>query len=191
MIPYKKIVTAKLSEGAILNEAYTGFLEDYLVLHCLLRKYKPKRFLEVGTNMGTGTQIIKNALGEKSEVFSLDLPAEMAHISKQHPISEGKGNSTGKNCTLPFHQLYGDSRYFNYKKIYPIHGWYIDGEHNYDNVHHESKQAFISRAKIIVWHDADMPDVWQAIAHSYAIYKKNYKLYRVKDTRIAYAVKEK
>ena len=79
-------------EDAILNEEFTGFKEDYLVLHSLIRKYQPDTFFEIGTNMGTGTNIICNAMGFSDDVlnigqvYSLDLPTELAHISLQHPI---------------------------------------------------------------------------------------------------------
>src|SRR3972149_5309293 len=118
---FKDIYTEELAQGAILNEEFTGFKEDYLVLHCLLRKHRKvlNTFLEIGTNMGTGTRIIKNAIPH-ANVFSLDLPTELAHTSLQHPISEGKGDNVGSKCDLPFTQLRGDSMTFNYKVVYPI-----------------------------------------------------------------------
>ena len=189
-IAYKKIVDSALAKGAILNEGCAGFREDYLVLHCLLRKYKPKRFFELGTNLGVGTAIIKNALGDDSEVLSLDLPTELAHTSKQHPISEGKGNHLGELCKLPFTQLLGDSMKYDYAQHYPIDGWFIDGEHDYKHPHHETLMAIESGAKIIIWHDADMVLVNFAIRDAMA-WAKNYELYHVKGTRIAYAIKTK
>jgi len=186
-ITFNDIYTEELANGAILNEEYTGFREDYLVLHCLLKKHFPKRLLEIGTNMGTGTQIIKNALGPDSEVLSLDLPTELAHISLQHPISEGKGDSVGHRCKLPFTQLRGDSMEFDYKQHYPIDGWFIDGEHDYTHANHESKEAIKSGAKIIIWHDSDMPPVYDGIVNAFEG-NPNYILFRVTDTRIAFAL---
>lgn len=189
----KNIVTPALMQGAILNEEYTGFKEDYSVLHCLLKKYKPKRFLEIGTNMGTGTMIIKNALGEGSEVFSLDLPTHLAHASLQHPIMEGKGDNVGIKCTLPFTQLRGSSLEYDYKPLYPLHGWFIDGEHIYQNVFAETGFAIKSKAKIIIYHDTDIADVFNAIVDSFDKHNgnKHYTLYRVFDTRISYALRNK
>lgn len=182
---FKDIYTEELAEGAILNEEFEGFKEDYLILHCLLRKHKPKRFLEIGTNMGTGTKIICNAIPD-AKVYSLDLPPEDAHKSLQHPISEGKGSKTGTFCDLPFEQIFCDSLEFEYENIQPIDGWFIDGEHDYRHPYHETKNAMWYGPKIIIWHDSDIQNVYNAITDAI---EADYKLYRVIDTRIAYAIK--
>jgi len=185
------IISDQLISDAIINNEFQGFKEDYLVIHCLLKLHqsKIKRFLEIGTNVGTGAKIIKNALGDHAVVYSLDLPTELAHISHQHPIMEGKGDNVGVRCELPFIQLRGDSLKFNYSSIYPIDGWYIDGEHNYDNPFHESKEAIKSNAHLIIWHDSDIPDVFNAITSAFKG-NKQYNLFRVTDTRILYAQKK-
>lgn len=182
------IITPELEEGAIYHDAQEGFHTDYLLLHCLLKIYKPKRVCEIGTHLGVGTKIIKNALGESAKVFSLDLPEELAHVSLQHPISEGKSEAVGSRCDLPFTQLWGDSRGFDFSKIYPIDGWWIDAEHQYENVYHETQEAIKSNAKIIIYHDANMEEVWSAILDSFEG-KGNYILHRVTDSAIAYAIK--
>lgn len=186
---YKEIVTPELLQGAIENKEYHGFLQDYHVLHCLMRIHKPKTVFEIGTNMGLGTKIIKNAVGEEAQVFSLDLPTELAHISLQHPINEGKGDSVGHKCNLPFTQLRGDSMKFDYAK-YPCEAYYIDGEHDYDHPHHETKEVIKQKPNLIVWHDSDIKVVYQAIIDAF-IKNNDYELFRVADTRIAYAVKRK
>lgn len=182
---FSDIVTPELSVGAILNEEYHGFREDYLLLHVLLRKYNPKSVFEIGTNMGTGTNIICNAVPD-AQVYSLDLPTELAHISLQHPISEGKGDRVGERCKRPFKQLRGDSMHFGFKD-YPAEAYFIDGEHETANVSHETKQAVKCKAKLIIWHDADIPAVMAGILEGLS---KGYELYRVEGTRIAYAVKK-
>lgn len=177
------IVTEKLSKGAIIHE---HFAMDYLVLHCLIKKYLPKTFLEIGTNMGVGTNIICNA-NPKMKVYSLDLPYELSNMSKQSPVSEGKGENTGSKCTFPFTQLWGDSTNYDYKKHYPLEGWYIDGEHTYDNVYKESFESVCSNPKIVIWHDTDIPEVYQAIMDVYDG-NSDYDLYRVEDTRISFGL---
>lgn len=185
-IKHEDIITPELEYGAIYNLEFEGFREDYLVLHCLLKKYYPKRFLEIGCNMGMGTKIIKNAIYD-SEVFSLDLPTEQAHKSLQHPISEGKGDKVGSLCNLPFTLLRGDSMTFDYSTLYPIEGWFIDGEHDFDHPNHEAKEAIKSVANIIVFHDANIDCVYNAIIAAFNEVEY-YTLYRVVGTRIAYAL---
>lgn len=176
------IVTEKLSKGAIIHE---HFAMDYLVIHCLIKKYLPKTFLEIGTNMGVGTNIICNA-NPKMKVYSLDLPYELSNMSKQSPVSEGKGENTGSKCTFPFTQLWGDSMRYNYSQHNSFEGWYIDGEHTHENVCKETYEAILGSANIIIWHDTDMPDVLNAIELS--LQYQNYDLYRVEDTRISFAL---
>jgi hypothetical protein len=183
------IVTPELESGAIYNEEFTGFREDYLVLHCLIKKYLPKSLMEIGTNTGVGTNIICNA-NPAMDVYSLDLPPELAHISLQSPESEGKGNHRiGSNCIFPFTQLFGNSLEYDYSKLYPIEAFYIDGEHCYKNVIHESREAIKAKSMLIIWHDSDIKEVYNAIAEAFKENKK-YELFRVTDTRIAYAVRE-
>jgi predicted O-methyltransferase YrrM len=185
---FKDIYDEKLAEGAIINDRMEGFREDYLVLHCLLRKYKPRLFMEIGTHTGFGTMIIKNALGKDSVVYSLDLPDREATKSKQHPISEGKTIPVGGECTLPFIQLRGDSL-DTALSLFHCDGFYIDGEHDSNHVCAETMKALIGDAKIIVWHDADMPEVEKGIKKAMENIKP-YNLYRVIDTRIMYATKK-
>lgn len=184
---FKDIYTEEVAQGAIINDEYFGFKEDYLILHCLMRLYSPKTIFEMGTNMGFGTLILKNSC-PNATVFTLDLPTELAHISLQHPISEGKGDKVGSRCTLPFTQLRGDSLTFDFS-LYPCEAYYIDGEHDYDHPYRESCEILKLSPKLIVWHDSDIPPVYEAITAAFAD-DKNYNLYRVTDTRIAYALKK-
>ena len=173
-----------VAADAILNEEYTGFKQDYLMLHILLRKYKPKSLFEIGTNMGTGTKIIKNALGPNSSVFSLDLPEHEAHVSL-------KGDRVGHKCDLPFTQLRGDSLQFDYSK-YPCEAYFIDGEHDYVHAQHETKKALEQKPNLIIWHDSDIEVVKLGILDAFAESgnEKKYNIYRIIDTRIAYAVRK-
>lgn len=188
---YADIVTPELLEGVIENNEYHGFREDYHVLHCLLKIHKPKTFLEIGCNMGVGTKIIKNALGFNSQVYSLDLPTELAHISLQHPISDGKGDKVGSKCDLPFTLLRGDSMEFDFGQ-YPCEGYYIDGEHTTKAVKHETAEILKLNPKIVIYHDTDMPEVMQGILEALELARnsKKYEFTRVADTRISYLLKK-
>ena len=162
-----------------------------------LRKYGIKSCFEIGTNMGTGTKIIKNAMGEDSRMYSLDLPTELAHISLQHPINEGKGDSVGHRCDLPFVQLRGDSLIFNYEPYRDVEAFYIDGEHDFEHAFHEASKAISCNAKLIIFHDSDMPEVMKGIIQAFFYTEGcvlhpslHYDVYRVVDTRICYAVRK-
>ena len=181
------IINLELAEGAILNELMDGFREDYLVLHCLLRKYNPATILEIGTHIGTGTNIICNALPD-AKVYSLDLPESEADKSQQHPLH--KTAEIGEYCTFPYTQLLADSLKFDYS-AYQFDAFFIDGEHDRRHVYHETRQAILNGASLIIWHDADISGVYNGITDAFDMPRgENYNLYRVTDTRIAYATKK-
>lgn len=183
---FADIYTHKLAKGAIINDEYHGFKEDYLILHCLLRKYQPKSVWECGCNMGVGTKIICNAVPE-AKVYSFDLPTELAHISLQHPISEGKGDSVGHLCNLPFTLIRGDSLTFDFSE-YPCEAYFIDGEHDFVHPLYESLEILKLNPALVIYHDADIKDVNKAIVLAFRN-RTGYQLFRVTDTRIAYAVR--
>lgn len=170
-------------EGAIMHY-HDPFKEDYMLLHCLLRSVNPTSVFEIGCNEGVGTEIICNAV-PSAKVYSLDLPLELSHLSKQHPSSEGKGDDkVGWRCKLPFTLLLGDSMLFDYSK-YPCEAYFIDGEHTFVNVRSETKAVLKQNPKIVIFHDADMPEVWDGIVDA-IMGREDYELTRVVDTRIAY-----
>jgi len=199
---FAEIVTPELAGDAIINDEFPGFREDYLVLHSLIRVHlrdtfplRSVRFLEIGTNVGTGTNIIYNALirrgcrkcGKKKRyeptVFTMDLPLQDAHVSLQHP-----GNRTGNRIKFDVKQIYANSLEFDYKTIYPLDGAWIDAEHTYDNVLHESRAMQEAGCHLIAWHDTDIDEVFNAVKD--AINEDRYNIYRVEDTRITYAIKK-
>ncbi len=184
---FEEIYDAVECADAIINDEYVGFKQDYLMLHALLRKYKPKSVFEIGCNRGVGTKIIKNAVGSLVPVFSLDLPTELAHISLQHPINEGKGDKVGEYCDLPFTLLRGDSMKFDFSN-HACEAYYVDGEHTEKNVYHETTEILKLNPKIVIYHDTDMPEVLFGITSAIKG-NKNYELFRIEDTRISYLLR--
>jgi len=71
---------------------------------------------------------------------------------------------------------------FDYS-LYPCEGYFVDAGHFYDNVFHETKEILKQNPKIVIYHDADIPEVLQGIKDGI---KESYELFRVIDTRIAY-----
>lgn len=178
---FNDIVTPELSKGAILNKEFQGFEQDYLVLHCLLRKYRPKSLLEIGTNFGTGTNIICNAL-PSADVYSLELPLGEGDA----PLNQGGRDMTGRNCKFRFTQLRGNSLYFDYD-AYPCEAYYVDGSHFYENVLAETEGILRQMPDLVIYHDTDIPEVLKAIKDAM---NTDYELYRVTDTRISYLLRK-
>lgn len=185
-IPYNEVVTEELLKGNLDHNEYDGFLQDYRTLHCLLRKYQPKSVFEIGTNIGSGVNVIATALPE-AKIYSLDLDYEtMRKNSKQYPLEANGGDRVGSAARFPYRQLRGDSLKFDYSK-YQCEAYFIDGEHDYKHPRHETFEIMKFNPKLIIWHDADMQEVHNAIIDSF-MWNGTYILYRVENTRIAYAV---
>ncbi len=167
---------AQYSQNAILRRDPL-FVDDFLILHSLLKMTSPLSVFEIGTCTGEGTLIIKNAIG-KGILYSVELPiGESTYDLKK----------IGEMCYLPYVQIIGNSLSIDYSKYYPIEAWFIDGAHEYSFVLHETQQAMRSNPKIIIWHDADIPAVFAAIKDGLE-QEENYALFRVNDSRIAFAV---
>ena len=183
MVSKEWIINPEISEGAIINDHDTGFRDDYLVLHCLLRIYNPKTFFEIGTHMGLGTLIIKNSIPD-STVYSLDLAD--GEKSKQYPGEE----HIGEKCKLEYVQLLGDSLTFDFSQ-YPCEGYYIDGEHDYEHVKRETDEILKLNPKIVVYHDSDMPEVMKGILDGLELAKntESYEIYRIVETRVSFILK--
>lgn len=191
-IKFEDIYDVSLAKDAIINDGYFGFKEDYLVLHCLLRKYNPNSILEIGTHRGIGVNIICNAI-PKSSVYSLDLPYDKKNYSEQYPSTtineekvEEERDLIGYLAKYPYTQLRGDSLSFDFSK-YPCEAYWIDAEHDYIHPFHETTEVLKNHPLLIIWHDSDMEPVYKAIVDS--MEGKPYTLYRVEDTRITYAIR--
>lgn len=169
------VMTNELKTNAIIRQE-AGFEQDFLVLHCLMKKMSPKKIFEVGTCEGYGTLIMANAC-PTSLILSLDLPP---HLTSYFTV--------GYRCTIPYFQVYGDSLTYNYEQHFPIDAWFIDGAHDYVHVKHETEQAVKSQAKLIVYHDTDIPEVFQAVIDG--LENTDYIIYRITDTRVSYAIKQ-
>jgi hypothetical protein len=183
---YADVFVPAMATDAIHNDLWPGFREDYLLLHCLLRIFEPKRVVEIGTNVGRGTKIIKNAVGPDSQVFSLDLPSEVGPFES----SEYQPGRVGCRCDLPFIQLWGDSRTFDFSPYYPIDAFYVDGEHVYDTVYKETLAVIKANAVLAVYHDANEWEVFKGICDAfYGQPTVGYRLYRVIDTRMMFALR--
>jgi len=160
-VEYSEFLNSEYSKNALINTEYYGFEEDYLIIHCLLKKHNPKTIFEIGTYMGNGCRVMKNSSPD-SKIFTLDIV------------------NCGQYCPPDVEKIVFDSMKYDYSKNYPIDCWFIDGNHTYENVYHETKQALLSNPNLIIYHDADIPEVFNGIIDSFNDSSNfSYKLYRV------------
>ncbi len=181
-IKYKEIV--KSTDGLIKNTEFIGFDQDYYIIQTLLRNWNPGNVFEIGTCTGNGSRIIRHVL-PSARIMTLDI------------------SICGNLCPTDVEKIVHDSMTFNYSEKYPIDCWFIDGDHVYKNVFHETKEAIKSQSKYIIYHDADIEEVLNGIIDAFGDDIEKYELYRVIEpdsiysssgkniTRIVYAIKVK
>lgn len=176
------------SSGAIVRRDFPGFYEDYLAIHCILRRYSPANILEIGTSSGTGTNIICKAMGD-GKVISIDLPPEYNNEMMYPQHEDGKPAKPGVYCTFPYRQLFGNSKDFDFSPHYPLEAWFIDGKHNYEYATADTRQALKSSPALIIWHDVQMKEVAKAIRD--IMTGTEYHNYYVANTRVAFSARKK
>ncbi len=179
------------TEGALINDSFPGFKQDYLCLHSLLRKHKPQTVLEIGTCTGGGVNVIATAL-PNAKVYSLDLDYEsMMKDPKDFPIGENGIDRVGSESRFPYTQLRGDSMTFDYSK-YPCVGYFVDGAHDEKHVQHETREILKLNPKLIAYHDSDILEVMSGIVFGLLVSANadKYELYKVEGTRITYLLKK-
>jgi hypothetical protein len=197
VVAYEAIVKAPYHKGAFIRDDFPGFKEDYLAIHCLIRKYQPRRIVEIGTSTGSGTNVICKAMGIRRfwfnpgrAVISIDVPpgTDRNVIYPGENPEDGHPAKAGEHCRFPYRQLFGDSQVFDFSPYYPIDAWFIDGKHSYPYVVRDTEQALQSRPKLIIWHDLQIEEVYTAICDAMAS-RHEYELCRVGETRVGAAVR--
>ena len=193
VVPYDLIVTRALSKGAKVRRDFPGFREDYLAVHCLIRLHRPVRFMEIGTSVGRGTEVICKAMGLRRRgrgsagvVYSLDVPPGTDPSIIYPDREDGHPEVAGSACRLPYVQLFGDSAEFDFTPYHPLDAWFIDGKHDHTYAASDTRNALASGPRLIVWHDVQIDGVREAVVELLAD-RDDYRLARVGDTRVAFA----
>jgi len=158
-----------------LDSGYGGMpSQDLCALLRVARWIAPRRIFEIGTFQGATTAHL--AANTDAEIFTLDLPREMAshlpgYIPKEAALLQPR-ESIGRlygpwNRDARIHQLWGDSRSFDFAPYFnSIDLVLVDACHLYDYVLSDSRHAFemLGESGAILWHDfANAQDVTRAV----------------------------
>jgi hypothetical protein len=158
--------------------------QDLYALLRVARWIKPRVIFEIGTFQGVSTAHL--ALNSDAQIFTLDLPQDMAtHLEDYTPsdaaLLQGR-DQIGKfyrqfNRDGRIHQLFGDSRTFDYSDYYDsIDLVLVDACHLYDYVLIDSRHAarLLGSRGAIVWHDfgssRDVVRALQQVAKEWPVY---------------------
>jgi predicted O-methyltransferase YrrM len=158
--------------------------QDIYALLRVVRWIKPKVIFEIGTYQGVTTAHL--ALNSDAQIHTLDHPREMATNLKSYtPIDAAavqvrdqigrfyrQSNQAGR-----IHQLFGDSRTFDYQAYYGSADLVlVDACHLYDYVISDSHQAarLLGPRGVIVWHDfgnsCDMVRALKQVSRELTVY---------------------
>lgn len=156
----------------------------------------PRRIFEIGTFQGATTAHL--AANSRAEIFTLDLPREMAttldgYIPKEAALLQSK-ESIGRhylafNQDGRIHQLWSDSRTFDYSPYrHSIDLVLVDACHLYEYVLSDSAKAFdlLGDSGAILWHDfGNAQDVTRAVA----LLASRHPIYHIEGTWLALYVR--
>jgi hypothetical protein len=194
-ISLEEVVQPELMKGAVVRDDFPGFREDYQVVHCLIRRYQPERFFEIGTSSGNGTKVICKAMSRrpiwpdtKNRVYSLDVPPGTDPTIIYPGAEDGHPAKAGAANRYPYTQLFGNSKSFDVTPYLPLHGWFIDGKHDYEYAASDTRLALTADPSLIIWHDLQIDEVAQAVEDVMSE-RPEYRVRRVSGTRVGYAVR--
>lgn len=137
--------------------------QDLYALLRIVRALDPKCIFEIGTFQGVTTAHM--AINSNAEIFTLDLPRDMTAALTGYTDSDRALLQTREeightycpfNSTGKIHQLFGDSRSFDYA---PYHGAIdvvlVDACHLFEYVLSDSRNALrlLDTSGVILWHD--------------------------------------
>lgn len=174
-----------------LNPGYGGMpSQDLYALLRVVHWLRPERIFEIGTFRGLTTAHM--ALNSNAEIFTLDLPRDLADCTKGYSRADlallQSREEIGKeyrDFADRIHQLYGDSRVFDFT---PYRGScdlvLVDACHLFDYVMADSQSAFklLREAGVVLWHDfGSSTDVNRACR----MLAREYKIYHLEGTAIA------
>jgi predicted O-methyltransferase YrrM len=168
-------------------------------LYALLRIVcwiKPRKIFEIGTFQGVTTAHM--ALNSQAEIYTLDLPRDMAtnlggYTANDAALLQAR-DQIGRayrsfNTNGRIHQLFGDSRTFDYKEYYgSVDLVLVDACHLYDYVMSDSRHALqlLGKKGVVLWHDfGNSRDVVRAAQHI----ARELPVYHLEGTNIAFYVR--
>lgn len=147
-----------------VSPGYGGMpAQDLYALLRVVRWIQPRRVFEIGTFQGVTTAHI--ALNCNAEIYTLDLPREQASQAKGYnendlgllrPREEIGRAYRQFNADGRIHQLFGDSRTFDYSPhLGAMDFVLVDACHLFDYVISDSRMALrlLAERGVILWHD--------------------------------------
>jgi len=194
-------ITENTIPEIFFNEFEDGNISNYEIecISKIVKKYSPDAIFEIGTFNGRTSLNMAINIGQRSKIYTLDLPQKYISKTKLR-IKSGemkfiKKEISGKHFIgTPYEkkiiQIYADSAKYNYSHfLNTIDLVFIDGSHSYEYVINDTKIAMklLRNGKgIIIWHDYGWNEVVQALNEFYNEDKRFLELKNISGTSFAY-----
>jgi len=146
----------------------TPWIDLCVVLH-LARRYRPARFLEIGTHRGATTRILADKFPEM-QIVTVD-PGDQIPLTERPPIQRGEylpqdqiGDLVRDRPNVTVIRRRFEEVAWNDQRFEMI---FVDGNHSLEHVVSDSLLALklVTSPGVIVWHDFNnVPDVKLALS---------------------------
>lgn len=141
---------------------------DYTFLKLVAMKSGSKEYLEIGTYIGESINILTDCC---EKLYSVTLPVESARRQfKPSWRTSFIGRLTTNKKIISY---YTDSKQFDFSKhAETVDLYFIDGDHSYNGVYHDTKNIFMNKKEdaIVVWHDFKYTNAEYKEAVIHAVY---------------------
>jgi hypothetical protein len=152
------------------QESMTVFALETELLIAAARIVKAKTILEIGTSMGyTAMHLVMNT---EAEITTMDI--------KDKPVVF-RGTEWGSRIS----RLIGDSRKSRFYRGIAYDMIFIDGDHSYAGVEHDTELVFDLLPKVVVWHDFQNP-AYPDVTKFLTEFAQDHDLIHVADSWLAF-----
>lgn len=124
---------------------------DYLFLKQIAQISGCREYLEIGTYIGESINILTDCC---EKLYSVSLPEDSLRKYFIHAKNPNYVGRLSKHENIVHYNI--NSRLFDFSKHADTVGLYfIDGDHSYQGVYHDTKSIFANKKEdaIVVWHD--------------------------------------
>lgn len=133
-------------------------MDDILVLSAIIDKFKPDIIIETGTGNGFSTAFMAHA-AKDAIIYTIDMPGKFGIDSRVMVNQQTCGNIFKDNPVFGnrIRQIEADTSEIKAANLPCADMWFIDADHSYDSVKHETLLAIenMRDGGVIVYHDAN------------------------------------